>query len=334
MIAKAGQDLVVEDLRTYFQTEEGVARAVDGVSFSVPRGKTVALVGESGCGKSVTALSILRLVEKPAGRIVGGRVRLGDLDLLGLSERQMRAVRGDRIAMIFQEPMTALNPVFTIGNQLVEAIRLHQDLSSRQSRELAAELLGKVGIPEPAERLRSYPHQLSGGMRQRAMIAMALACQPDLLIADEPTTALDVTIQAQILRLLNSLQKQMHMSVLFITHDLGVVAQSADYVVVMYAGKVVERADVHDLFEHPLHPYTRGLLDALPRLGRRKGDLKTIPGQVPNPVDPPKGCRFHPRCELCQATGSRCQYEEPPLVEVRPGHDVACWEAAKRIEEA
>jgi len=328
MTGQNGDILTVENLRTYFFIEEGVARAVDGVGFSIPKAKTVALVGESGCGKSVTALSILRLVDEPAGKIVGGTIRFGDLNLLTLSRRRMQQIRGDRIAMIFQEPMTALNPVFTIGNQLIEAIKLHRRLSRRERIDLAEQLLRKVGIPEPASRLKSYPHQLSGGMRQRAMIAIALACQPDLLIADEPTTALDVTIQAQILALLNDLQKQLDMSILLITHDLAVVAETADYVVVMYAGKIMERADVYELFDHPLHPYTRGLFESLPRMGTGKRNLKTIPGQVPNPLNPPPGCRFHPRCELCKKIGdSRCAKEEPALVEKRPGHLVACWHA-------
>ena len=328
-----GNILEIIDLKTYFDTEEGVVPAVDGVSFTVPKGTTVALVGESGCGKSVTALSILQLVDKPAGRIVAGQIRFAGQDLLSLSERQMRRIRGYRIAMIFQEPMTALNPVYTIGNQVREAIRLHRALSRSARRALAAELLHKVGIPEARDRLRNYPHQLSGGMRQRAMIAMALAGEPELLIADEPTTALDVTIQAQILRLLRDLQQQMHMSILFITHDLGVVAQTADYVVVMYAGKIMERAEVRELYENPLHPYTRALLQSLPRLGRTKGALKTIAGQVPDPLHLPGGCRFHPRCEVCQATASRCREEEPPLEEKRPGHFAACWQVPRQMTD-
>jgi len=317
--------LSVENLCTYFDTEEGLARAVDGVNFSVPKGKTVALVGESGCGKSVTALSILQLIPEPAGKIVDGRITFERQNLLDFDENQMRQIRGNKIAMIFQEPMTALNPVFTIGNQINESLKLHRkDLSSKQRTEIACKLLEQVGISESRKRLKTYPHQLSGGMRQRAMIAMALACQPQLLIADEPTTALDVTIQSQILSLLNDLQQQMSMSILLITHDLGVVAQSADKVVVMYAGKIVESADVNELFANPLHPYTKGLFAALPKLGEKKRRLDTIPGQVPNPVDFPDGCRFHPRCSRCQGD-ERCMNQLPQLIEHRSNHFAACW---------
>jgi oligopeptide/dipeptide ABC transporter ATP-binding protein len=318
--------LEIHDLKTYFFTDDGVSRAVDGVTFSVPAGKTLALVGESGCGKSVSALSILQLVPEPLGKIVSGKILFDGEDLVSLGERAMRWVRGNRIAMIFQEPMTALNPVFTIGNQIIETIRLHQDLSRRESEALAVDLLRKVGIPEPAQRLKNYPHHLSGGMRQRAMIAMALACRPALLIADEPTTALDVTIQAQILDLLNDLQSQMGMSILLITHDLGVVAQTAHTVAVMYAGKIVEYAEVGELFAYPLHPYTQGLFAAIPRLGMSKQNvrLQTVPGTVPNPLNFPPGCRFHPRCFSCN-NDPKCLKQEPPLREHRPGHFAACW---------
>ncbi len=318
--------LKVTDLKTYFFTDEGVGRAVDGVSFAVPKGKTLALVGESGCGKSVTSLSILQLVPEPTGKIVSGSIRFDGTNLLELHESQMRKIRGNRISMIFQEPMTALNPVFTIGNQIDETIKLHQKLSRPDRRQLAIALLKKVGIPEPQARLETYPHHLSGGMRQRIMIAMALASNPDMLIADEPTTALDVTIQAQILALLNDLQTQSGMSILLITHDLGVVAQTAHEVAVMYAGKIVEYADVRTLFAHPLHPYTQGLFQAIPRLGvtKNRTRLTTIPGQVSSPTNFPSGCRFHPRCPSCK-NDPKCINEQPPLVDYGQGHRAACW---------
>jgi len=318
--------LQVNDLKTYFFTDDGIARAVDGVSLSVPAGKTLALVGESGCGKSITALSILRLVPEPLGKIVSGQILFDGQNLVDLSERQMQKIRGNQIAMIFQEPMTALNPVFTIGNQIIETIRLHQNLSKSQSEELAVDLLRRVGIPAPEQRLQNYPHHLSGGMRQRAMIAMAIACRPSLLIADEPTTALDVTIQAQILDLLNELQQQTGMSILLITHDLGVVAQTAHAVAVMYAGKIVEYAEAAELYVHPLHPYTQGLFAAVPRLGagKRNVRLQTIPGTVPNPTAFPAGCRFYSRCPTCK-NDAKCKDQQPPLIEHRPGHFAACW---------
>jgi oligopeptide/dipeptide ABC transporter ATP-binding protein len=318
--------LDVRDLKTYFFTDEGTSRAVDGISFTVPHGKTLALVGESGCGKSVTSLSILQLVPEPTGKIVSGSIEFDGMNLVELGESQMRKIRGNRISMIFQEPMTALNPVFTIGNQIDETIKLHQKLSRQDRRQLAVELLRKVGIPEPEARLDSYPHHLSGGMRQRIMIAMALASNPDMLIADEPTTALDVTIQAQILALLNDLQVQTGMSMLLITHDLGVVAQTAHEVAVMYAGKIVEYADVKDLFANPLHPYTQGLFTAIPRLGMTKKStrLATIPGQVSSPTSFPPGCRFHPRCPSCK-NDPKCMTQEPPLVDYGNGHRAACW---------
>ncbi len=318
--------LEVRDLRTYFFTEAGVARAVDGVSWSLPRGKTLALVGESGCGKSVTALSIMRLVPDPPGRIVGGQILFDGRDLVTASERELRQIRGNRIGMIFQEPMTSLNPVYTIGDQIIEAIELHQSLRGRAARELAIEMLRQVGIPAPERRVDEYPHQLSGGMRQRVMIAMALSCNPSLLIADEPTTALDVTIQAQILDLLRSLQEQRHMSVLLITHDLGVVAQVADEVCVMYASRIVERAEVRELFANPLHPYTQGLFRSIPRLGQEKERLEVIPGNVPNPLHFPSGCKFHPRCPRGH-DDPQCRTQDLGLKELRPGHWVACWKA-------
>jgi len=319
--------LAVRDLRTHFHTEDGIVRAVDGVSFRIRRGETFALVGESGCGKSVTAFSILRLLPIPPARIASGRVELDGVDLLRLRERQMRSVRGGRIGMVFQEPMSSLNPVYTCGSQIAEAIRLHRRLAPRAARRLAVEMLEKVGIPDPAQRFEEYPHQLSGGMRQRVMIAMALSCGPELLIADEPTTALDVTIQAQILELLCQMQARQRLSILLITHDLAVVAETADVVAVMYASKIVELTDVRRLFAGPLHPYTHGLFRSVPRLGQRKDRLETIPGSVPNPLSFPTGCKFHPRCPVGRDL-PRCRAEEPALREVAAGHWAACWECA------
>ena len=315
--------LRVCDLRTAFRTDEGLVRAVDGVSFAVGPQQTFALVGESGCGKSVTAYSILRLLPA-AGRVDGGSVELAGEDLLPLSQRRMRAVRGAKISMIFQEPASALNPVFTVGRQIVEAIRLHRRVGPAEARDIAVGLIEKVGIPSPADRFDDYPHQLSGGMRQRVMIAMALSCQPQLLIADEPTTALDVTIQAQILDLLASVQADAGLSILLITHDLAVVAQLADAVAVMYAGKLVELADVHTLFARPLHPYTQGLFRSLPRLGQSAARLETIPGSVPDPLAPPTGCTFHPRCPIGR-DDPRCQQQSPDLREIAPSRWCACW---------
>jgi len=320
-----GTLLRVRDLRTYFDTEDGVVKAVDGLSFAVPRGRTFALVGESGCGKSVTAYSILGLLPRPPARIAGGQVLLEGRDLLRLSEKQLRQVRGAQISMIFQEPMTSLNPVFTCGSQIVEAVRLHRGMPSRQARDLAAGMLAKVGIPDPLQRLREYPHQLSGGMRQRVMIAMALSCGPRLLIADEPTTALDVTIQDQILALMVDLQQQEQLSILLITHDLAVVAETANAVGVMYAGKLAELAEATELFARPLHPYTHGLFRSLPRLGDKKQRLEAIPGSVPDPLRFPSGCKFHPRCPVGRYL-ERCRTREPEPREVRPGHWAACWE--------
>lgn len=308
--------LEVKGLQTSFFTDRGEVKAVDNVSFDLYKGKTVGIVGESGCGKSVTSLSIMRLIPNPPGKIVGGQILYKGEDLLKLDMEKMRKIRGNEISMIFQEPMTSLNPVFTVGNQLVEAIRLHQDLSKSAALEKAVGMLKLVGIPAPDKRVNDYPHQLSGGMRQRVMIAMALSCNPNILIADEPTTALDVTIQAQILDLLRDLQQKMGMSIMLITHDLGVVAEMADEVVVMYAGKVAERAPVKEIFSSPKHPYTQGLLNSIPVLSKdptgkiKKNRLEPIPGIVPNLLDLPRGCRFQERCKyVVQA----CQETEPEL---------------------
>jgi len=316
--------LSVRNLEVSFFTEEGQVRAVGGVGFDIAGGKTLALVGESGCGKSVTALSILRLLPQPPAEIAGGRIMFNDMDLLTFSKKRMRAIRGNHIAMIFQEPMTSLNPVYTIGEQIVEAVELHQDKKGPVAWAHAVEMLRLVGIADPEQRAGEYPHQMSGGMRQRVMIAMALSCGPELLIADEPTTALDVTIQAQILELLDELQEKNNMAVLLITHDLGVVAENADDVVVMYASKIVETAAVGPIFENPLHPYTKGLLNSLPRLGARAERLEVIAGAVPDPLDFPSGCKFHPRCSLGR-DDVKCQTQEPELLEVQPGRCAACW---------
>ena len=319
--------LEIRDLRTYFHTEEGVARAVDGVSFAVGRGQTLGLVGESGCGKSVSAFSIMRLVPAPPGRIEAGQILLKGRDLLALDEEEMRRVRGDDVAMIFQEPMTSLNPVLTCGFQIAEAVVLHQQVSMPEARTRAVEMLKLVGIPAPDQRSGEYPHQLSGGMRQRVMIAMALSCNPDVLIADEPTTALDVTIQAQILALLESLQRSLQMAIVLITHDLGVIAETADQVAVMYAGQIVEYAETPALFARPQHPYTCGLLRSIPRLDDAQERLDIIPGAVPDARAFPPGCRFAPRCPLADA---RCRAETPPLEETEPGHWASCWKAGDR----
>ena len=322
--------LDVKNLQTVFFTNSGLFRAVDDVSFTVRRGETLAIVGESGCGKSVTALSIMRLVPDPPGRIVGGSVTLDGIDLLGLDEAEMRKIRGDRISMIFQEPMTSLNPVMRIGDQITEAVRLHRQMSRKEATAKAVEMLRLVKIPEAERRAQEYPHQLSGGMRQRAMIAMALACRPALLIADEPTTALDVTIQAQILALILELQKELGMGLVLITHDLGVVAQTAQRVIVMYAGRKVEEADVETLFASPRHPYTRGLMASIPSLPslstNADAPLVEIPGMVPSLTNLPKGCAFAPRCEL--AIG-RCREEYPPLQAWGENHLAACWRAGE-----
>jgi len=315
--------LEIRDLNVAFDMKHGQIRPVRDVSYCIYPGQTVALVGESGCGKSVTALSILRLIPEPPGRVLGGQILLEGRDLLALSEPEMRKVCGKDIAMIFQEPMTSLNPVFTIGDQIAEAVLLHQHVTPRQARDIAEQALRDVGIADAGRRLDEYPHQMSGGMRQRVMIAMALSCRPKLLIADEPTTALDVTIQAQILELLRKLQRQTNMSILLITHDLGVVAENADVVGVMYASRIVEYATAEELFDHPLHPYTEGLLRSVPRLGARADRLTTIPGTVPNPARFPSGCKFHPRCHRMSGDPA-CAADEPLLREVRPGHWAAC----------
>jgi peptide/nickel transport system ATP-binding protein len=321
--------LQVEDLQTYFYTRAGLVKAVDGVSFSLERGETLAIVGESGCGKSVTALSLMRLVADPPGRIVGGSVRLDGVDLVGLDEEAMRSIRGNQISMIFQEPMTSLNPVMTIGRQIVEALILHQRLPHKAALGRAVEMLALVGIPEPAQRVKEYPHQLSGGMRQRAMIAMALACNPKVLIADEPTSALDVTIQAQILDLITKLQRELGTALILITHDLGVVAETAERVIVMYAGRKVEEAAAGELFARPLHPYTRGLINSIPRLAlmrretaRTAARLQEIPGMVPALSNLPPGCAFAPRCAFADDT---CRAAYPGYEQKAPGHWAACW---------
>jgi oligopeptide/dipeptide ABC transporter ATP-binding protein len=317
--------LNVQGLKTFFYTEEGVVRAVDEVDLHLDPGETLGVVGESGCGKSVTALSLLRLIPQPPGKIVAGEIIFKDQNLLQLSMDRMRKIRGKDISMIFQEPMTSLNPVFTIGRQISEAIRLHEGLGGNESLERTVEMLHLVGIPSPQKRVRDYPHQLSGGMRQRVMIAMALSCNPKILIADEPTTALDVTIQAQILRLISELQAKVGMAVILITHNLGIVAQTARRVAVMYMGKIVEEADVQGLFGEPLHPYTQGLLKSLPNFYKdsvKKDRLAEIPGVVGSLLAPPAGCYFSPRCRY---TKEICRKEEPLLQEARPRHGVRCW---------
>ena len=326
--------LEVEGLQTYLFTRLGVVKAVDDVSFAIRRAETLAIVGESGCGKTMTALSLLRLVPNPPGRIVAGSIKIDGKDLVQLSEPEMRDIRGNEISMIFQEPMTSLNPVMTIGHQISETVRLHEDLSKSAAMDKAVEMLRLVRIPEPKQRAKEYPHQLSGGMRQRAMIAMALACNPRVLIADEPTTALDVTIQAQILDLILALQKRLGTAVVLITHDLAVVAETAQRVIVMYAGKKVEEADVEELFGAPLHPYTHGLMASIPQLavigGQTaapvNGRLKEIPGQVPALTNLPSGCSFAPRCAFAD---ERCRSFYPPYEQKRPGHWAACWHSEK-----
>ncbi|WNF06921.1 MULTISPECIES: ABC transporter ATP-binding protein [Brevibacillus] len=315
--------LEVKHLRTHFKTEDGVVPSVNGVSFSVAKGETLAIVGESGCGKSVTSLSIMGLVAPP-GEVVGGEIWLEGQNLLALSKKELRKLRGNKLSMIFQEPMTSLNPVFTIGNQLGEVFRQHRQMDKKEARAHSVEMLDHVGIPNAEKIVDSFPHQLSGGMRQRVMIAMALACNPALLIADEPTTALDVTIQAQILELLKKLNKEFQTGVILITHDLGVVAEMADRVVVMYAGEVVEQADVFSLFAEPKHPYTKGLLGSLPKLDENREELDSIPGSVPNPLDMPGGCAFHPRCP---AATEECKQNKPQLQEVALNHLARCFYA-------
>lgn len=317
--------LEVKNLKTQFFTEDGVVRAVDGIDLVVKRGEVLGLVGESGCGKSVTSLSIMRLVSSP-GRVVEGQIIFDNQDLLKLPESQMMDIRGNRISMIFQQPQSSLNPVFRIGDQLAEVLNIHQDMSKIAGEKRAVELLTMVGIPEPESRARSFPHELSGGMAQRVMIAMALACVPELLIADEPTTALDVTIQAQILDLMRNLKSKMETSIILITHDLGVVAEMCDRVDVMYAGRIVEEADVVDLFRSPKHPYTQGLIGSTPVLGETQKELETIPGSVPNLIDLPVGCKFAPRCSArIENELEICVREEPELKIVAPNHWVRCW---------
>jgi len=320
-----GKLIQVKDLRTSFFTPEGEVRAIDGVSFEIDEGKTLGLVGESGCGKSVTSLSIMRLIPSPPGKIVGGEILYRGRDLLKLDKEEMRKMRGNEISMIFQEPMTSLNPVFTVGNQIGEAIRLHQGLGKKETRAKTIEMLRLVKIADPESRVDAYPHQLSGGMRQRVMIAMALSCNPSLLIADEPTTALDVTIQAQILELMKELQQKMGMALLLITHDLGVVAEQADEVAIMYGGKIVERSAARAIFTQPFHPYTVGLLNSLPGAGGlKKKRLEAIPGVVPNALHLPSGCRFRDRCPRAAEV---CAGVEPALVQKDgdPGHTAACY---------
>lgn len=319
-----GKLLEVNNLRTYFQTDNGTATAVDGVDFFVNEGETLGIVGESGCGKSVTSLSIMRLIPKPPGEIVSGEIIFKNQNLLKLKEEEMRKIRGNEIAMIFQEPMTSLNPVFTVGSQIQEAVMLHQQVSKAEARKRAIEMLDLVNIPDASKRVDEYPHQLSGGMRQRVMIAMGLSCNPSLLIADEPTTALDVTVQAQILELIARLQLELNMSVILITHDLGVVAEVCDRVVVMYASKVVETGDVRTIFHNPRHPYTLGLMNSIPKLGAEVERLEIIDGNVPNPTSFPSGCHFHPRCKYAT---ENCKIEpEPELIEIEPNHWVRCSE--------
>ncbi len=325
--------LEVEELQTYFYTRQGIVKAVEGVSFDLAKGETLGIVGESGCGKSITALSIMQLVPDPPGRIIGGKVTLDGRELLGLDESEMRDIRGNDISMIFQEPMTSLNPVLTIGYQISEALVLHQGLTKKEALDRAIEMLDLVKIPEPHQRAKEYPHQLSGGMRQRAMIAMAVACNPKVLIADEPTTALDVTIQAQILDLIVRLQEQLGTAVILITHDLGVVAETTQRVIVMYAGRKVEEADVVTLFSEPMHPYTHGLMASVPRLAIMSGDeslaterLEEIPGIVPPLNNLPVGCSFAPRCTFADA---QCEQAYPPYEEKRPGHWAACWHSER-----
>ncbi|OAB42270.1 ABC transporter ATP-binding protein [Paenibacillus glacialis] len=312
----------IDHLSTYFYTEEGAVKAVDDVSFRVPLGQTVCIVGESGCGKSVTAMSIMGLVEEPGGKVISGKIDFSGEDLLKLDKHSLRSIRGNEIAMIFQEPMSSLNPVMKIGEQIMEPLIIHLKMSKKQARTRAIELIEQVGISRPEQIADSYPHELSGGMLQRIMIAIAISCNPKLLIADEPTTALDVTIQAQILDMLRDIKTNSNMSILLITHDLGVVAEMADYVIVMYSGKIVEEGEVVELFERPKHPYTKGLLKSKPIINQRLEELYSIPGQVPNPLDLQESCYFHDRCEQCM---SICQTKQPQLQEVGTQQKVACW---------
>ncbi len=318
--------LEVKDLKTYFHSDDGISKAVDGVSFSVRKGETLGIVGESGCGQTVSCLSMLRLIPCPPGEIAGGRAVFRGSDLLQIPESEIRDIRGNEIAMIFQEPMTSLNPVFTCGNQVMEAVLLHQNVTKLQAREASLKMFELVGIPDPDRRLDEYPHQLSGGLRQRVMIAMALSCNPSLLICDEPTTALDVTIQAQILSLLKKLQTELSMAIIMITHDLGVIAELADRVIVMYAGKIVEEGDVRSIYHNPQHPYTIGLQQAIPRMGKHRDRLYQIEGMVPNPLDFPAGCKFHPRCPI---SDGQCKKKEPTLSVAGGRTRSACWKTGK-----
>ena len=317
--------LSIERLSTFFYTHRGIVMAVNGLDLEISKGETLGLVGESGCGKSVTALSIMRLIQEPPGKIVDGRILFDDRDLILLNREEMRCIRGNRIAMIFQEPMTSLNPAFQVGDQIAEVLQLHERLPRRTAWNRAVELLAKVGIPDPVQRVREYPYQMSGGMRQRVMIAMALACNPDLIIADEPTTALDVTIQAQILDLMNDLKSDFNTAILLITHDLGVVAEMSQWVGVMYAGKIVEYADVYELFRRPEHPYTLGLMASIPNMDAPVPEdriLKTIPGTVPSLLNLPSGCAFQDRCDWAMDI---CFKDTPPLFDTGPAHQVRCW---------
>ena len=311
-----------KDVHTYFYTEAGTVKAVNGVSYKIKEGETVCVVGESGCGKSVTALSLMRLIAAPQGEIVKGNINFDGKDITSLSEEEMMSIRGNDISMIFQEPMTSLNPVFTVGNQIMESIMLHQKLDKKQARDKAIEMIKLVGIPRAEAIVDSYPHELSGGMRQRIMIAMALSCNPKLLIADEPTTALDVTIQAQILDLMRDIKQKTQTSIMLITHDLGVVAEMADYVVVMYAGKVIEEGPVNDIFKNPLHPYTRGLLKSKPVINQETDRLYSIPGQVPNPIGMKDSCYFHERCEHCMEV---CKTQIPTIKYYDEQHKISCF---------
>lgn len=317
--------LEVKNLKTYFYTDNGIVKSVDDVSFSIKKGETLGVVGESGCGKSITLLSILRLVESPPGKIVGGEILYKGENLLVKKEEEMRKIRGNNIAMIFQEPMTSLNPVFTIGQQIIEAITIHSNISKKEARKKAIEMLQLVNIPMPEKRIDEYPHQLSGGMRQRIMIAMALSCGPELLMCDEPTTALDVTIQAQILNLINELKTKLNAAIMMITHDLGVISEVADNVMVMYAGKVVEYSNTEEIFENPLHPYTKGLIDCIPKIDEEVENLSVIKGMVPSADEMPKGCAFSPRCNCAK---SICYEKMPELIELN-GHKVRCFKYTK-----
>lgn len=320
-MAKTQTLLEVKDLQTHFFTDSGTVASVNGVSFSVGKGETVGIVGESGCGKSVTSLSLLQLVSEP-GKIVGGEILFDGKNLLKYSKREMRQLRGNKISMIFQEPLTSLNPVFTVGSQISEAIRLHQNVDKTEAKKKAIEMLKKVGIPRAEKHYFSFPHLLSGGMRQRVMIAMALSCNPQLLIADEPTTALDVTIQAQILKLMKKLSEEYGTSIIMITHDLGVVAEMVDRVIVMYAGQIVEQDNVFNIFKNPKHPYTKGLLNSTPKIHQLKDQLESIEGNVPIPSELPVGCKFHPRCPYAMDI---CRNQEPSLVQAKDGSEVRCW---------